>query len=286
MFEKMPIPSAFTLIKKGTTYLLLHNNYKESLLNQGIEDPEAFLKTHLHTATFLKGRTPHPSIPIQDGIRVVTRKYSHGGLLRFLTRDLFLLGARSFKELSLTEEIRTSGIPTIQPIGAIHQMVFWPFYRAYLLSLEIPGAKNLIQYLQENRANPSPKILRHKWKTIRAAGLLLQQFHQKGFYHRDLQLKNLLVDRDQVLIIDFDRSNWKKNLFISEKVRNLLRLNRSAEKWKRSGLPITRTDRLRFLKAYAGEDQKVLEAVRTALWIDTVTLFFHRMGWIFQKTVE
>lgn len=286
MLKEISIPRSFSLMKKGETYLLLHDDFKDPLLDQGIEDPETFLKNHLHTATFLKGRAPHPSIPIQDGLRMVIRKYSHGGLLRFLTWDLFLLGARSFKELSLTEEIRASGIPTIQPIGAIHQMVFWPFYRAYLLSLEIPHAQNLIQYFQENGINLSPENLLHKRETIRSAGLLLRQFHQKGFYHRDLQLKNLLIDGDQILMIDFDRSYRKKVLSTCKKTRNLFRLNRSAEKWKRSRLPITKTDRWRFLKAYAGEDLKILEAIRTALWIHSVELFFHRIGWVFQKTVK
>jgi 3-deoxy-D-manno-octulosonic acid kinase len=285
MFKKISIPPSFSLIQAGTTYLLLHNDYKEGLLCQEIKDPETFLKTHLPATKYLTGRTPHPSIPLEMGGRVVIRKYSHGGLLRAFNRDLFLFGARSFKELSLTEEIRASGIPTVQPIGAIHQMILRPFYLAYLLTLEIPHAKNLIQYFQEKGFHPSHKDLLHKRKMIRAAGLLLRQFHQKGFYHRDLQLKNLLINEDQILIIDFDRSCRQKDLSVGARVKNLLRLNRSVEKWKRFGLPVTRTDRWRFLMAYAGEDRKILKAIRTALWIHTVELFFHRIGWALQRIV-
>ncbi len=283
MFKKIPIPSSFSLTEKGKTYLLLHADYEESLLRQGIKDPETFFKTHLLTTKYLNGRTPHPSIPLEGGGRIVIRKYSHGGLLRGFSRDLFLFGARSFKELSLTEEIRASGIRTVQPIGAIHKIIFWPFYRAYLLSLEIPHARNLIQYIHENGANPSSENLLHKRKMIRTAGLLLRQFHQKGFYHRDLQLKNLLVVEDQVFIIDFDRSYRKASLSPAERVKNLLRLHRSADKWRRFGLPITRTDSMRFLKAYAGEDRKILKAIRKTLWAYSIGLFFHRIGWGFQK---
>lgn len=279
MFKRVSISSSFSLIKKGKAYLLLHNDFKERLLNQGIGDPETFLKTHLRTAILLNGRTPHPSIPIPGGMKMVLRKYSHGGLLRAFNRDLFLLGARSFKELSLTEGIRASGIPTVQPIGAIHQIIFWPLYRAYLLSLEIPQGKNLIQYFQEKGSSPSRQNLLHKRKTIQAAALLLRQFHQKGFYHRDLQLKNLLVAGDQVFIIDFDRSYRKEVLSVSQRIKNILRLNRSVEKWRRFGLPVTRTDRWRFLMAYAGKDQKILRAIRKALRAHSISLFFHRMGW-------
>ncbi len=286
MFKRISISSSFSLIKKGKAYLLLHNDFKERLLNQGIGDPETFLKTHLRTATLLNGRTPHPSIPIPGGLKMVLRKYSHGGLLRAFNRDLFLLGARSFKELSLIEEIRASGIPTVQPIGAIHQTVFRPFYRAYLLSLEIPQAKNLIQYFQEKGSSPSRENLLHKRKTIQDAALLLRQFHQKGFFHRDLQLKNLLVARDQVFIIDFDRSCRKEVLSVSQRIKNILRLNRSVEKWRRSGLAITRTDRWRFLLTYAGEDQEILKAIRKALRTYSVRFWIHRMGWTFEKIVR
>jgi len=286
MFKKIPIPPSFSLTEKGETYLLLHNDYKDALLHQGIGDLETFFKNHLLTTIYLNGRTPHPSIPILGGMRIVFRKYSHGGLLRVFNRSLYLFGARSFKELSLTEEIRSLGIPTIQPIGAIHQIVFGAFYRAYLLSLEIPHAKNLIQYFQENGSKLSRESLLHKRKTIRASGLLLRQFHQRGFYHRDLQIKNLLVAGDQVLIIDFDRSYRKKVLSVRERVKNLLRLNRSVEKWKRFGLTITRTDRWRFLMAYAGGDQEIRKAIRKALRTFSMGLFFHRTGWAIEDMVR
>jgi hypothetical protein len=286
MFKKIPIPPSFSLTEKGETYLLLHNDYKDALLHQGIGDLETFFKNHLLTTIYLNGRTPHPSIPILGGMRIVFRKYSHGGLLRVFNRSLYLFGARSFKELFLTEEIRSFGIPTIQPIGAIHQIVFWPFYRPYLLSLEIPHAKNLIQYFQEKGSTLSHENLRHKRKTIRATGLLLRQFHQEGFYHRDLQIKNLLVAGDQVLIIDFDRSYREKVLSARDRVKNLLRLNRSVDKWKRFGLPITRTDRWRFFLAYVGGDHKILKVMRRALRGYSIRLLFHRCGWDLQKIVE
>lgn len=273
-------------MQQKKTYLLLHNDFKDSLIRQGIEDLPAFFNTHLQTTQYLHGRIPHPVIPLEDGRRMVIRKYSHGGLLRFLSKDLFLSGTRSIRELTLTEEIRSSGIPTLQPIGAIHQKVYGPFYRAFLLTLEISLAKNLIQYLYEMESAVSPEKLFHKRNTIRNAGVLLRQFHEKGFYHRDLQLKNLLVLGDQVLIIDFDRSYRKTSLSRSKRTKNLLRLYRSAEKWRHFGLPITRTDALRFLKAYAGEDRKMIKAIRKALWAYSLRLFFHRLGWGFQKRVD
>ena len=286
MFKKIPIPPSFSLIQKGKVFLLLKEEYKDFFLQQGIEDLKAFLKKHLQDTRYHEGRTPHPSVPIKDGKRMVIRHYSHGGLLRAFTGNLYLFGSRSFQELALTEEIRACGIPTIQPIAAIHHRVFPFFYQAYLLSLEIPDAMDSIQYLQEMGSRPSPYKLIRKRKAIRSAGLLLHQFHQAGFFHRDLQLKNILIAGNQPLLIDFDRSYRKPALSVKKRIKNLLRLNRSVEKWRRSGLPITRTDRWRFFVAYSGGDVKIREAMRRVLRTYSLRSFFYRCGWAIEKIVR
>jgi 3-deoxy-D-manno-octulosonic acid kinase len=196
------------------------------------------------------------------------------------------LGSRSFQELALTEEILSCGISTIQPIGAIHQLIASPFYKAYLLSLEVPQAKDLIQYFKGIGPQPSPEKLLFKRRAIRSAGRLLREFHQAGFFHGDLQLKNILVAADRTLLIDFDRSCRKKVLSTKERIMNLLRLNRSVEKWKRRGLRITWTDRLRFFRAYADADAEIWQAIQRALRTFPLRLFLHRVGWAIQRFLE
>jgi serine/threonine protein kinase len=280
MFKNIQISPSFSLIQKGKISLLLKEEFKNLLLKQGIDDLKTFLKKSSQNFHYLIGRIPHPSIPFEDGKRMVLRQYSHGGLLRAITGNLYLFGARSFRELAITEEIRSCGIPTVEPIGAIHQVTdFPPFYRAYLLTREVPGALNLIQYFEKIGNRPNRKKLSHKRKMIRYSGLLLRQFHQSGFFHQDLQLKNILVAGDQIMLIDFDRSYRKQTLSIQERIKNLLRLNRSVEKWKRLGLPITRTDRWRFFLAYAGDDEKIREAMEKALRTYWLRFLFYRFGW-------
>jgi len=279
MFKNIPIPSSFLVIQRRNVFLLLREEYKDLLLRQGIEDVEAFLQEHRQTSNYLRGRMLHPLVSIKDGVRMVIRQYRHGGLLRLFTRDLYLRGSRSFRELVLIEEILACGIPTIQPVGAIHRLVLPPFYKAYLLSLEVPQAVDLIQYFQKIGSHPSREDLLIKRKIIRATGLLLSQFHQAGFFHGDLQLKNILVADHQPLLVDFDRSFRKQSLSKKERMKNLLRLNRSVEKWRRLGLPITRADRLRFFRAYAGEGLEAWDMMKKALRTHSVQLFFHRLCW-------
>ncbi len=285
MFKNIQIPPSFSLIRKGQTFILLEQGYKEALLKQGIDDLKTFTQKSSQISHYHKGRTLHPSIPLEDGKRMVLRQYSHGGLLRAITGNLYFSGARSFRELALTEEIRSCGIPTIPSIGAIHHCIFFPFYQAYFLSLEVPHAIDLIQYFNEMGVHSSRESLSSKRTTIRSAGLLIRQFHQAGYFHGDLQLKNILVAGDQLLLIDFDRSYRKPSLSTEERMKNLLRLNRSAEKWIQQGLPLTRTDRWRFFLAYAGDDKKIREAMQKALQTHSLRLLFYRLGWAIEKIV-
>ena len=269
------------MIQRGKVFLLLKEEYKDFLLKQRIEDVEAFLQEHRQTSNYLRGRMLHPLVSIKDGVRMVVRQYRHGGLFRAFARDIYLFGSRSFRELALTEEILSCGIPTIKPIGAIHRLTLRPFYKAYLLSLEIPQAVDLIQYFQEIGPHPSREDLLIKRKIIRSTGFLLRQFHQAGFFHGDLQLKNILVAEGQPLLIDFDRSFRRQTLSNKERMKNLLRLNRSAEKWRRLGLSITRADRFRFFLAYAAGDLETRNAMKKALQTNSIRLFFHRLCWRF-----
>jgi 3-deoxy-D-manno-octulosonic acid kinase len=285
MSKNIDIPGSYFQIKKGKVVLVLKEEYRDDLLVQGIEDIGAFLQKHRETSKYLLGRIPHPSVSLKGDKRMVIRKYSHGGLFRIFTRDLFLFGSRSIRELALTERILSCGIPTIQPVGAIHRSVLLVLYKGYLLSLEIPGAKDLIQYFQEVGPHPSRERLLQKRRTIRSAGLLVYQFHEAGFFHGDLQLKNILVSGEQLFLIDFDRSYQRDALTADEKKKNLLRLNRSVEKWKRLGLPITRTDRFRFLQAYAVMDEEMGKTMTKAFRTYSLRYLFYRWSWGLQRVL-
>jgi 3-deoxy-D-manno-octulosonic acid kinase len=286
MLKYFLTPPFCSLIQRGKVSLLLKEEYKNLLLQQGIEDFKTFLERYGQISSNLKGRTLHLSALLKDGQRMVIRRYSHGGWLRFLTRDLYLFGSRSFQELGLIEEIRSSGIPTVRPIGAIHASIFPFFYKAYFLSLQIPGAEDLTHYLLKIRSHPSRYQIIEKRKIIHDVAILIRHFHREGFYHGDLQLKNILVAEDRPLLIDFDRSYRKKVLTLKERIDNLLRLNRSVEKWKRLGLPLTRTDGWRFFMAYSEGDPKIRGTLEKALRTYSIHFSLHRCIWTLQEVAR
>lgn len=279
MFANLPIPPSYCLIRKRNTYLLLKETVKDFFLDAGIENIEGFLKRRSSASSYVRGRTDHLLLPLNGGGRTVVRRYSHGGLLRAFNRSLYLAGSRAFSELALTERIRSCGIPTVEPLAAIHCIVVPPLYRAYLLTREIPRAIDFISYFKGMSARLSVEQLSSKRGVIRSAGRLLRTFHDAGFFHGDLQMKNILLSGEQPLLIDFDRSYRKSTLSTGERIKNLLRLNRSADKWMGQGLRITRTDRWRFFKAYAEEDAEILASLQKALRLYPFWVMIHRMGW-------
>jgi tRNA A-37 threonylcarbamoyl transferase component Bud32 len=286
MLNFVSFPSAYVQIKSGAVSLLLKEEYKDLLRRMGIEDLESFLKKHGQTSPHLVGRIPHFSVPLEDGKKMVIRRYAHGGWLRFFTRDLYFSGSRSFQELFLTEEIRSAGISTVQPIGAIRRRVFLLFYKAYFLSLELPKAEDSRQFLQRIGFCSTQQVLLKKRETIRSTGRLVQRFHKSGFFHRDLQLKNILIVEDQPYLIDFDRSYRREALPLKKRIQNLLRLNRSVEKWRNLGLPLTKTDRWRFFRAYSGEDPQMRKVLKSALHAYSVRFFFHHCFWKLSEVLK
>ena len=189
-----------------------------------------------------------------SGGAVAIRRYRHGGLLRRLTGDLFFFGNRPFQELVVTEKARTAGVPTFKILAAIKQKGWGGWYRGYLITEYLYAAFDLIHYLdrQPSRAQ--------RQKVIAQAAETVRKIHKKGIYHADLHLKNFLVEegkRATVFLIDFDKSRIFAKLAPSRRMKNLRRLDRSAEKLKRLGLSLTESDKRRFCHAYAQDDQAI-----------------------------
>lgn len=214
------------------------------------------------------------------GGEVAIRRYRHGGLLRRLTGDLFFFGNRPFQELVVTEKARTAGVPTVKILAAIKQRGWGGWYRGYLITEYLPATVDLIHYLDQR----PPATQRQE--VIALAAHAVRKIHQKGIYHADLHLKNFLVEderRVKVYLIDFDKSRMFSSLAPSRRMKNLRRLDRSAEKLKRLGLFLTEADKKHFCHLYARGDQ----AIRPYLKRFAARYWWHRLiyrwGWWIAK---
>ena len=284
------LPRGFSLIKRGRAELIIRDAYRDQLIERKIHNPEHLLLLHGDKARFMEGRGLLVSLPIDEkgSARMVIRHYEHGGIFRALTRDLFIAGSRPLRELIITEMARKAGLPTIEILATIRRRVFWPIYRGDLVSKEIPNSLDLIQWLTRQGKTRDRKKVRDKRKLIRQAGRLVRQIHEVGIYHRDLHLKNFIVkveDRGagSLHIIDFDRSAIIHPLKSDKWWANLMRLDRSVEKWQPRGIWITRTDRLRFLRSYLEGDHKRKALVKTYLGKYPRRSRKYTIGWAIER---
>jgi tRNA A-37 threonylcarbamoyl transferase component Bud32 len=74
----------------------------------------------------------------------------------------------------------------------------------------------------------------------------LRRAHALGVFHRDLKATNVLVRDAEFLIVDLDSVRFAERVGEPDRILNLAQLNASLTP------PLTRTDRLRFLRTYFG----------------------------------
>jgi len=201
---------------------------------------------------------PVGRIPLQiletDNRQYLKRWYTHGGLLGPLLGGLFLGASRPFRELHAAVYAVASGVPTVDPLGVCVWRLRGPVHRGAIITQRAYGATNVPEFLVHDRAMDPRQRRLH----IERAAHAVRRMHDAGIFHRDLNLANLLVRRPtdgpdtdaDILIIDWDRALIRRSIGTLRRIRNLLRMNRSADKFARSGVPISMTDKLRFLRAY------------------------------------
>jgi len=201
----------------------------------------------------LQGREPIRTVALADGETALIRTYHHGGVFRLLTRRIFFTWPpRPFRELAITEALHRKGIPTVVVCGACVEPVWGPFYRGWLATRRLEGAQDLWTALSGSFIHEAG--MENVWRAVADS---LRDLHREGVYHRDLNLKNILVrpesDGIKGYIIDFD----KATLFLGQvpariAEKSLERLFRSARKLDPQRKYVSETDWNRFVGWYHG----------------------------------
>jgi hypothetical protein len=200
-----------------------------------------------------RGRNSLGAIRLQDGNFALVRNFQHGGLLGRLTGQWFFTWPpRPFRELAITEELRRRGLRTVEVYAAGVQRACGPFYRGWLVTRELGGAKDFWAVLQEQAYGSSGLS-----SALRAAAETVRAMHREGVYHGDLNLKNILIRPNaggvEAYVIDLD----KAKLFLGKlpppwAKRNLKRLLRSALKLDPERRLLSAASWAEFLEFYHG----------------------------------
>jgi len=166
-------------------------------------------------------------MPQQPELNMVLRHYYRGGLIQKISKDKFvytgLHKTRAVAELIMLEKMRELGLPVPKPIAARVERVGLFNCRNDILIETIKDAVDGFKLLKKSNLSSDT------WFNI---GATIRRFHVQGVYHSDLNIHNILIDRDQqVYVIDLDRCEFREPSDDWQQ-QNLQRLQRSLNKEK------------------------------------------------------
>jgi len=253
------LPQGYELITQGPASIAVQERYRDCLLSQGIDDPAKLLRSAAAQSSAC-GRGAVPSLPISGfpSERMMARQYLRGGLMRFINRDLYLDGERSFRELAITVDAARCGVPTVEVLAAVSIKALGPLHCCFLFSRQLTGCVDLPGYLSGLAAAGACK--EEKRAVFERAAALVRLMHDRGFFHADLNMKNILVDTalpENLYIIDWDKSHRFDRLNDARRMSNAVRFCRSMIKLAGKGLAVHDDDTRLFLRAYRDDEQFV-----------------------------
>ena len=173
-------------------------------------------------------------LDLGDGAELFARRGRRGGLIASILSDVYFgIRPRPLTELAVTVEAMRRGIPVAEPMGAMIEWLSPVLYRGFFLTRAVRGM-TLWEFL---KTDDDPTVRTHVLGQARAA---IETMHEKGLFHADLNLHNLLVtqarDSFSVVVIDLDKSRLLDAPLPSAMRRaNAARLIRSARKLDPSG---------------------------------------------------
>jgi tRNA A-37 threonylcarbamoyl transferase component Bud32 len=210
---------------------------------ENLQSPEA--------SSGLYGRGALALLRLDDGGDALVRRYRHGGALRAVTGDCFFTWPpRPFRELALMHEARRRGVPAVEPLAALVERQGGPFYRGWLVTRRLEGARDMWAVAQAEDFAAGDRA-----SSLEAAARAVRMMHRCGIDHRDLNLKNILLRREagkaRAYIIDFDKSRLFPGEVPRERAaKNLARLERSIRKLDPERRFVSPLDWEYFLKSY------------------------------------
>ena len=162
--------------------------------------------------------------------RWVWRHYRRGGLVARALGDRYLYtGAsrtRGYREYRLLTSLVELGLPVPVPIAARYTRSGGFFYRADLITVELPPAGTLADTIT------GQELATERWQAV---GATIARFHGAGVQHADLNAHNVLLTADTsavaegaIFLLDFDRGRIRERGPWESDV--LARLQRSLEK--------------------------------------------------------
>lgn len=174
-------PPGFEPVVRGRRQALVQAQRLEAVERLGFLDGEP----RIDPIGTVEGRSQYGVYPLDSGFSVIWKQCRRGGWAEPFLKDKHWGLGRFLAELELSVESRRAGVCVDEIVALAWERSAVGSYRVELLTLRLEGACDLAECL----AAPSASIFRN---ALIAAASELRRFHGHGFFHGDLNLKNIL----------------------------------------------------------------------------------------------
>jgi 3-deoxy-D-manno-octulosonic acid kinase len=174
------------------------------------------------------------ALAVGDRLNLFVRRSRRGGLMSWINRDVYFgTQTRPLRELMLAADAYQRGLPVAEPLGALIEPLAPAVYRGAMLTRTLNG----MTLWELVRTDDDPVVRTHVLEQARRA---IEQIHQGGLFHADMNLHNLFVTHSgesfAVVILDLDKARLYPGALPPQlRQRNLRRLARSARKLDPAG---------------------------------------------------
>ena len=200
--------------------------YDKAIINQISEDrftAEGWLHAEVLTGALRSSGRGNTMFVGNIPRQFVLRHYMRGGLIGKLIRDTYVYSGpdktRSFMEWRLLDKLASNNMRVPRPAAARY-VQRGTFYKADIITVRVPDIVPLSQYIADN--DPDEAF----WH---ACGEAIQEFHEAGVYHADMNAYNVQIDSDGLLwLLDFDKGALRQPGRWQQETLN--RLHRSLHK--------------------------------------------------------
>ncbi len=230
-YESFELPGTYVIAKSACAEAL------KSVLEAG---PLYEFAAKQPDAREFSGRAPVFAISLPDACgKVVVRHATRGGMMSRISKDVFLRPTRGLRELLNSLRLRALGVSTPEVVACVTYHAGWMLRRSDVATQEIVGGHDLSVVLSTFTESG------HRDMAIAAAIKLLRGLTRAGAYHKDLNLKNIVLTSDdsadlEAHVLDVDRVRFSTPGSPLVAQANLGRLLRSLRKWRSlNGLPFT-----------------------------------------------
>jgi len=187
-------------------------------------------------------------IPLQGHGEIFVKRYKMKGWGE--TLKYLFLPFKADREWRNILFFKRYHLPTVTPVAKGIKRQGGLLKDSLLVTQHIPGCQTLKTFSQSIRNQFSRDCLTRKEAIITEAARKIRMIHDKGFFYRDLHAGNILIQEDtsgkfNLFFVDLHKAWHLGRTPLLVHIRDLAQLKNS--------LPSTRSDRIRFLKAYLKE---------------------------------